>query len=116
MTRDDIRSVLAALAGYWPTPALTEEEVIAWTTELAGGYKTDRPEVMRVIQSEASRQWRPRPGEMVELIQHYRRQDALRQPRPALTEGGWCSIDRNLEGIAHCRELLTAGRAARGAE
>ena len=107
MRTDEVRPTLAAMAGYWPTPQLTEEEVIAWTTELTGPIGISNVEARKVIRAESSRQWRPRPGEFVELIQHYRRQEALRSPKPALESGvKIASREMSLEQIAHCRTLL----------
>jgi hypothetical protein len=111
MHTSEVRPTLAAMAGYWPTPQLTEEEVVAWTTELTGPIGISYTEAVKVIRAEGARQWRPRPGEFVELIQHYRRQDALRKPRPALPSGiRIASKEMNDEWIVKCRDLLKAGR------
>jgi hypothetical protein len=113
MAADQVRSVLAALAGYWPTPVLTEEETVAWTTELVGPARIGYPEALAVIKAECGRQWRPRAGEFVALVQHYRRQEALRKPRPALPSGvRIASREMSLEQVAKCRELLKCDRTS----
>ena len=62
----------------------------------------------RHLRAQGARQWRPRPGEFVELIQHHRRQDALRKRRPALPSGiRIASKEMNDEWIAKCRGILT---------
>jgi hypothetical protein len=49
-------------------------------------------------------------GELVEAIKHYRRQELLRRPRPALGDGSWeCTPEENMTGLAQCRELLGKG-------
>jgi len=113
MTADQVRSVLALISGYHPTPALSEEEIIAWTTELVGPYRMTYAEVVYVIKAEKGRQWRPRPGELVGLVQHYRRQEALRHPRPALEGDRPCSREATLAHIAECKAILVGSEAGR---
>jgi len=45
---DEIKPIMAMLAGFWPTPQLAPEEVLAWVAEL-----TDRH--MRITTDEAQR-------------------------------------------------------------
>ena len=42
-------TVLEVLSGYWPTPALTEEEAKAWGTELCGRMRITPEEAAKVI-------------------------------------------------------------------
>ena len=42
-------TVLEVLSGYWPTPALTEEEAKAWGTELCGRVRITTEEAAKVI-------------------------------------------------------------------
>ncbi len=105
MSAEQARVVLATLTGYWPTPALTLEETVAWTTELVGPARINYAEAVAVIHAEKARQWRPRAGEFVELVQHYRRQEALR--KPALPSGARiASRETSLEWISKCREMV----------
>jgi hypothetical protein len=91
----------------------SDEEVVAWTTELTGPIGISYTEAVKVIRAEGARQWRPRPGEFVELIQHHRRQDALRKRRPALPSGiRIASKEMNDEWNAKRREMVK-GRATR---
>ncbi len=113
MQTDQVRRTLAAMAGYWPTPALRDEEVVAWTTELTGPIGISAGEALKVIRAEGGRQWRPRPGEFVELIQHYRRQETLRRPKPALPSAERiASKEYSLNQIQRCRDLLQQSRKA----
>ena len=109
MNVDEIELAFAAIAGYWPTPSLTEEETVAWTTELFG---LPYGEVMATIRAESARRWRPRPGELVDLVKQYRRQEALRRPRPQLpsAEGQPCTPEANLAHVAEVRALFAARR------
>jgi hypothetical protein len=109
MNADQVERILAVISGYWATPFVTNEEAIAYTTELTGPAKITYFEAMDVIKAESGRMWRPRPGELVQLVRHYRRQDALRLHRPALGSGVRISSrDESLEQIKRCRELLGA--------
>lgn len=109
MTRQEAKAVLRAISGYWPTPAMTKEEVTVFFGELEGPYTLFEARAVIRAEAKGGRIWRPRPGELVELIFQYRRQVALRQPHAALPSGERRS-DRqaSLEAIAACREILTA--------
>jgi len=115
MTIEQIRSVLAMLSGYWPTPAMSEEEVVAWTQELCGSYLMTYAEVREVIDAEKIREWRPRPGELVSLVQRRRRHEALRNERRlqlvADTDTDVCSREATISHIAECKAILTGGRS-----
>lgn len=78
----EIDPILVRLAGYWPTPALTPEEVAAWTETLNGPSKLTAEEVTTLLKTEAAtgREWRPRAGEMIALVQGLRRQRILEKP------------------------------------
>jgi len=113
MTTDEAFAITEALAGYWPTPALEEAEVKALVVELTGPLRITPQEAATVIKLEAGtgREWRPKPGQIVALVQHHRRQEALRRPRPALSSAPYCTKSENLAHIAHVQELLTTGKA-----
>ncbi len=112
MSADQVRQVLLALAGYWPSPALSDEETVAYTTELLGPARITYDEAMATIKDEAGREWRPRPGVFVALVRHYRRQAALRRPKPALPSGARvASREVSIAQVARCRELLATGRS-----
>jgi hypothetical protein len=107
MNADQVERVFAALSGYWPTPIMAPEEAMAYTTELTGPAQVTYFEAMDVIKAESGRMWRPRAGEFVRLVQHYRRQAVLRQPRPALGSGvRIASREDSIEQVKRCRELL----------
>ena len=113
MNPQDVRKILAMIAGYWPTPALSEEEIIALTTELVGPSRLTCEEVVAVISAEKGRQWRPRPGELVGMVRHYRGQKALRERRPELEADSPATPEQTLAAIAECRAILTARRTAK---
>jgi hypothetical protein len=104
----EARRALTVISGYWGTPVLTEEEVVAFTTELTGPARISYVEVVQVVRAEAGRQWRPRPGELVALVQHYRRRRAIDHPRPALEsgEGPVCTREQNLAHISEMKGIL----------
>ena len=108
MTADQMRTLMAVLAGYWPTPVLTAEEVTAYTAEFTGPLRITYSEARAMLQAEKGRQWRPRPGEVVELVQHYRRQSALRKP-PALGEGAFSTKEQALGHLAALRQSIGIG-------
>ncbi|MGH9090198.1 MAG: hypothetical protein ACRDZR_02270 [Acidimicrobiales bacterium] len=75
MRPDHVRPVLAQLAGRWPTPALTEEEALAWTADLTGPLHITRDEALGYMRrhSHSGAPHRPRPGEMVAAVRADRR-------------------------------------------
>lgn len=79
MIKDDVRPILAMIAGYWPTPALTTEEVSAWTTELVSTSRISAEEARTVIINfaETGAVYRPRPGQLLGLVQSLRRKRAF---------------------------------------
>ncbi len=117
MTIEEAFAIVDAVSGYWPTPAMEPEEVKAWVTVLAGLARISFDEASNVISAESARTWRPRPGQFVELVGHYRRQEALRNPRMALDVGGRiCTREENLTNLAALQELLNPGAADQEAE
>jgi len=111
MTTDQIRSILAMLSGYWPTPSMSEEEVVAWTRELCGPYPIGYVEAQTVIDEQKTREWRPRPGETVSLVQGLRRREALQAERHlqlvADPDEVALTREQTLAKIAECRQTLT---------
>jgi hypothetical protein len=104
MNAEQAFTITEALTGYWPTPAMEAEEVKAWLMELTGDRNITPNEAAMVIRLEAENgaEWRMRPGQIVSLVQHHRRQEALRWPRPSLPPGKYCTPAEN---VAHLREL-----------
>jgi hypothetical protein len=95
MNANAANTVIARLAGYWPTPAMTDEEALAWVEVLTSpdpfgtGRRGDRSitldEARRWLSRRLGDQFRPRPGQLVEWVRAERRsaQRVLTPPRPA---------------------------------
>ena len=113
MTRDEIRTVLATISGYWPTPTMSTEEVIAWTSELSGRYRMTYAEVREVIDTEKSRDWRPRAGELIGLVQAHRRAEARRNAQPAayLEAAPPVPLETILRQVERCRSIVSGATA-----
>jgi hypothetical protein len=86
MTATEARAILAAISGYWPTPAITEEEAAAWLRELASPMRITSEEARTVIddRARAGVEFRLRPGQLVSEVQALRRYRRLMTPLPAL--------------------------------
>ena len=89
MNNTEIDTVLEILSGYWPTPALTDEECKAWYAELRGPLKITTEEAGKVIAgwARSGAEWRLRPGQIVSEVQALRRKRALDRPLPELPSG-----------------------------
>lgn len=114
MRQDEARNVIALIAGLWPTPAMADEEAAAWGLVLVRSARISREEATTVLVAVAENgaQWRPRPGELIAMVQHERRQRALRTPRPALPSGEKiASKETQMERLAACKRLM-AGQEA----
>jgi hypothetical protein len=113
---DEADTILEILSGYWPTPALTDEEVKAWLNELCGRH-------MRITSEEAGRviagfartgsTFRLRPGQIVSEVQALRRRRALDRPVPALQSAADFGPDHDevrRQTLARCRAVLAAAQ------
>ena len=93
MRTDEIKPIMAMLAGFWPTPQLAPEEVLAWVAELTDRHmRITADEAQRVLRQLAEAgieesKFRPRPGQIVPMVQELRRKRALDRPLPALPSG-----------------------------
>ena len=116
MNTTEADTVLEILSGYWPTPALTDEEVKAWYAELCGSHmRITTEEAGKVIAAWArsGEEWRLRPGQIVAEVQALRRKRALDRPLPALPSGDELLSGLELSArIAELRSAIDAGRAA----
>jgi hypothetical protein len=115
MNATEAHTVLEVLSGYWPTPALTEEEVKAWVTELCGRQKITTEEAAKVITAWArsGETFRLRPGQIVAEIQALRRRRAFDRPNAELVPA--FEIAENHDEIrentlASCRVAIESGR------
>jgi len=118
---DEVKPVMAMLSGFWPTPLLTPEEVLAWVAELTSrqmGVTTDEAQVVLRQLAEAGieeSKYRPRPGQIVPMVQALRRKRALDRPVAALNPaeiftGNYDEI--RAQTIADCRASIDAGATA----
>ena len=85
--RGEARTVVLMLAGYWPTPAVTEEEAVAWVRELGSASMRIAPQEARTTIDDmvhAGGRFRPRPGKVVAAVHTLRRYNRLMTPQPAL--------------------------------
>ena len=114
MNTTEADTVLEILSGYWPTPALTDEEIKAWYVELCGPLKITTEEASKVIaaQARSGQEWRMRPGQIVIEVQQLRRRRALDRPLPALPSGD--QILRGDELVAKVAELRQRCGLVRG--
>ena len=121
MITSEIEPIIARLIGYWTTPELTPEESLAWTETLLGSLQITSEEAVHVLRAEAEngRQWRPRPGELVALVQELRRRRVMASPPQSAIEQ---TTERmtSADGFAAARAALeesdrrfSASRAAR---
>ncbi len=119
MRQDEVKPVMAMLSGFWPTPLMTPEEVLAWVAELTSrqmSLTTD--EAQRVLRQLAESdidesKYRPRPGQIVPMVQALRRRRAAGDRWLALPSG-----DEILSGdelSAKVAELRTACGFVKGA-
>ena len=105
--------LIAMLSGYWPSPALSDDEGAAWMVTLTRGarFTVDEARSVLVACAENGDKWRPRAGEFVAMVQHQRRQRALRTPQGALPSGEKVAgKDDHLRGLAECRRLMGIAR------
>jgi hypothetical protein len=112
MRSTEAKSMLALLSGYWPTPALTEDEARVWMMTLTAST-VSKEEARSVIVGCANHgdKWRPRAGEFVAMVQSRRRQRDLRESRPTLPSGEkFAGKNAQLEALADCRRMI--GRSA----
>jgi len=110
---DEADAVLEILSGYWPTPALSDEECKAWYSELCGSYikiKTEEAGTVIAAWARSGEEWRLRPGQIVAEIQALRRKRALDRPLPALPSG-----DEVLSGSELSAKVSELRRAIAGA-
>ena len=117
MNTSEAETVLEVLSGYWPTPALTEEEVKAWVTELCGHMKITTEEAAKVIHawSRSGETFRLRPGQIVAEVQALRRRRAFDRPIAELVPA--FEIAENHDEIrentlAACRVAIAEGTKA----
>jgi hypothetical protein len=110
-------TVLEVLSGYWPTPALTEEELKVWVTELCGRMRITFEEAAKVITAWArsGETFRLRPGQIVAEVQALRRRRAFDRPIAELVPA--FEIAENHDEIrentiAACRVAIAEGSKA----
>jgi hypothetical protein len=83
---------MALLAGLWPSPPMTPEEVMVWAAELTGRQRITPEEAKTVLVRLAESgiedaKYRPRAGQIIAMVQALRRKRALDRPLPELPSG-----------------------------
>ena len=91
MTGEDLKPTLIILAGFWPSPAMTPEEVMAWSAELTGRLRITPEEASTVLRQFAESgtddsKFRPRAGQIISMVQALRRKRAAEVSSRALIE------------------------------
>lgn len=125
MNADQAERVVRRIAGYWPSPQLTEEEALAWAQELTSRSLNITPEEAGTClrrMAYAGQTFRPRPGEVVAHVQAERRaaQRIVDTSRMlAAGRDGAVSPERASQWARVCRraaagEDLVAAKAAEG--
>ena len=112
MTGEDLKPTLVMLAGFWPSPAMTPEEVMAWSAELTGRLRITPEEASTVLRVFAEggtddSKFRPRAGQIIPMVQALRRKRALETSSRALIKAPYVRPDPD-----EMEAFLVAGRAA----
>jgi hypothetical protein len=117
MTGEDLKPTLIMLAGFWPSPAMTPEEVMAWSAELTGRLRITPEEASTVLRQFAESgtddsKFRPRAGQIIPMVQALRRKRATEVSSRALIEAPIVQSDpvTFADGIAACRAAIAAGQ------
>jgi hypothetical protein len=97
MTGEGLKPILTMLAGFWPSPAMTPEEVMAWAAELIGHLRITPEEASTVLRQFAEggtddSKFRPRAGQIVAWVQALRRKRAGEVSSRALIERRWSGL------------------------
>lgn len=112
MNAEHAEQIVRRMMGYWPTPAISDEEAVAWVQELTNPALAVTPtEALSVIRkaSYAGEPHRPRPGQLVAAVQAERRAlGRVEDTRRALTAGreGAVSGERASAWARACRRML----------
>lgn len=117
MTGEHIKPTLVMLAGFWPSPAMTPEEVMAWSAELTGHLRITPEEASTVLRQFAEcgtddSKFRPRAGQIVAIVQALRRKRAVNISSRALIEAPNVQSDpvTFANGMAALRRAVAAGQ------
>ncbi len=86
MNGEYLKPTMAMIAGLWPSPPVSYEEALAWSAELTGRLRITSEEANTVLAQFAESglddaKYRPRPGQIVAMVQHLRRRRALDRPQ-----------------------------------
>jgi hypothetical protein len=117
MTGEHIKPTLVMLAGFWPSPAMTPEEVMAWSAELTGHLRITPEEASTVLRQFAESgtddsKFRPRAGQIIAMVQGLRRRRADEASSRAILEAPIFRSDPATfaEGMAALRRAVAAGQ------
>jgi hypothetical protein len=117
MTGEGLKPILTMLAGFWPSPQMTSEEVLAWAAELTGHLRITPEEASTVLRQFAESgtddsKFRPRAGQIVAMVQALRRKRAAEVSSRALIEAPGVQSDpiTFADGMAALRRAVAAGQ------
>jgi hypothetical protein len=117
MTGEGLKPILTMLAGFWPSPEMTPEEVMAWAAELTGHLRITPEEASTVLRQFAEdgaddSKFRPRAGQIVAWVQAQRRKRAGEVSSRAILEAPIVRSDpaTYAEGMAALRAAVGAGK------
>jgi hypothetical protein len=115
MTARQAEVIIRRVAGYWPTPQLTDEEAIAWTDQLTDpDIDIAVAEALAVIRKAiyAGDVHRPRVGQLAAAVRVERRWKAVHEGTQALAAGrsGAVTPARTRQWVNACRRVLNGER------
>lgn len=111
MNADRAQQVVRWVSGYWPSPAISDEEAVAWVEELTNPSVNIQPdEALSVLRrcSYAGQVHRPRPGQVIAAVQAERRARARIIDTSRMLEAGRAgavSPERASQWVRACRRV-----------
>lgn len=105
MQEAEVRKVLAIMAGYWPSPTPTQDEVLVLTATLIQYERAESEVAIRLLLVQG-RTFRPSPAELTVVLRSVRRR-AL-EAVPSLPSAP--PAEKPLEWVAEARQTLAHTR------
>lgn len=104
MNGAEARSCVHMLLGLWPSPLLSQDEMLALTTQLASFERNEFDEALKLLSQQAN-PFRPSPVEVLKVLRstHRRRLEAL----PALPPADPPDLGTSLSWLDQARTTLS---------